>query len=168
MPPVTRAFREFRRQKLAGGGGGTDKSLVLDAWTTERTIASPCRKKKRKECMFLDTTLNSCYLFCLGDCFCSTQGLWYGSLLLLWLWLRSELRAHLMVKVSKWEKWCVIRACDVMSVMCHIIYCYLYLIMHVSLLVTLCWLLNRTRHAQFDVFSTAYYPAAGYAGMILR
>lgn len=66
VPPVTRAFREFRRQKLAGGGGGTDKSLVLDAWTTERTIASPCRKKKRKERMFLDTRLHSLFYFLLS------------------------------------------------------------------------------------------------------
>jgi hypothetical protein len=51
VPPVTSAFLESRRQKLAGGGGGTDKSLELDAWATEKTIASPWRRKKNGETM---------------------------------------------------------------------------------------------------------------------
>jgi len=66
VPPVTSAFLEFRLQKLAGGGGGTDKSLVLDAWATERTMASPCRRTNREIMMAGCFTLAT-YLSCLFD-----------------------------------------------------------------------------------------------------
>lgn len=47
VPPVTRAFLESKRQKLAGGGAGTEKS-ELDACANQR-MASPCNKKKTAE-----------------------------------------------------------------------------------------------------------------------
>jgi len=47
VPPVTRAFLESKRQKLAGGGAGTDKS-ELDACVNDRMV-SPCNKKKTTE-----------------------------------------------------------------------------------------------------------------------
>lgn len=47
VPPVTRAFLESKRQKLAGGGAGTEKS-ELDACANDRMV-SPCNKKKMTE-----------------------------------------------------------------------------------------------------------------------
>jgi hypothetical protein len=47
VPPVTRAFLEFRSQKLAGGGAGTLDEL-LDAYATEETMAAIPRMKKRE------------------------------------------------------------------------------------------------------------------------
>ena len=47
VPPVTRAFLESKRQKLAGGGAGTEKS-ELDACANDRMV-SPCNKEKRRE-----------------------------------------------------------------------------------------------------------------------